>query len=91
MSEHRTVFRSAGMIAFFTFISRVAGFARDIIIARMFGTTMVAQAFVVAFRIPNTFRDLVGEGAASSAIIPIFSEYVASEKNRTSGGWSTSS
>ena len=63
------------MISLATFASRVLGFVRDIIIARLFGVYLYAQAFVVAFRIPNLFRDLVGEGAANAAIVPVLSEY----------------
>ena len=53
-----------------TFASRVLGFVRDILIARFFGTTIAAQAFVIAFMIPNLLRDLAAEGAVSAAIIP---------------------
>lgn len=63
-----------------TFISRVFGFIRDIIIAILFGTSGSAQAFVVAFRLPNTLRDFVGEGAARAAIIPVLSRYLESKK-----------
>lgn len=69
--------RSTGVIGLATALSRVLGFIRDIIFANFFGTSMIAQAFVVAFRIPNTLRDLVGEGAANSAIVPVLSEYRA--------------
>lgn len=69
--------RSTGIIGFATALSRVLGFIRDIVFANFFGTSMVAQAFVVAFRIPNTLRDLVGEGAMNSAIVPVLSEYKA--------------
>ena len=67
--------RSSGIIGVGTGLSRVLGFVRDIIFANFFGTSMVAQAFVVAFRIPNTLRDLAGEGAMNSAIVPVLSEY----------------
>jgi putative peptidoglycan lipid II flippase len=53
------------------------GFARDAVIARLFGVYIYAQAFVVAFRIPNLLRDLLAEGAANAAIVPVFSEYQA--------------
>lgn len=69
--------RSTGVIGFATALSRVLGFIRDIVFANFFGTSMIAQAFVVAFRIPNTLRDLVGEGAMNSAIVPVLSEYKA--------------
>lgn len=47
------------------------------VIARMFGVYLYAQAFVVAFKIPNLLRDLLGEGASNAAFVPVFSEYKA--------------
>ena len=79
VSTNKAVTKSAGLIAIATFCSRILGFIRDIIIAKFFGTAIYAQAFIVAFRIPNLFRDLVGEGAVNSTVVPIFSEYVARE------------
>lgn len=74
MSDHKKLFKSAGVVGFFTLLSRILGFIRDIIIANLFGTNMAAQAFVIAFRIPNMLRDFVGEGATNAAIIPVLSE-----------------
>lgn len=51
-------------------MSRLLGFVRDVLLARYFGTGAPAEAFVVAFRIPNLFRELVAEGAASAAFVP---------------------
>ncbi len=73
--SNRSVARSAGVISFAILCSRLLGFARDIVIARLFGVYIYAQAFVVAFRIPNLLRDLVGEGATNAALVPVFSEY----------------
>lgn len=67
--------KSAMVIGFATFCSRILGFIRDVLIARYFGTTMYAQAFVVAFRIPNLLRDMIAEGASNAAFVPVFSEY----------------
>lgn len=77
LHSNRAVARSAGVIGLATFISRLLGFARDIVIARLFGVYVYAQAFVIAFKIPNLFRDLVGEGATNAAFVPVFSEYAA--------------
>jgi putative peptidoglycan lipid II flippase len=66
--------RSAGVIGLFTAVSRVLGFARDVLMASWFGTGMAAEAFVVSFKLPNLFRDLVGEGAMNAAIVPVLSE-----------------
>lgn len=60
-----------------TALSRVLGFVRDLLVAQLFGTTAAAQAFVVAFRLPNLLRDLVAEGAITSAFVPVLSWYRA--------------
>ncbi|MDD3905922.1 MAG: murein biosynthesis integral membrane protein MurJ [Candidatus Omnitrophica bacterium] len=70
----KSLLRSTGVIGFATATSRVLGFIRDIVIAGFFGTAMFAQAFVIAFRIPNLLRDLVGEGATNSAFVPVLTD-----------------
>ena len=55
-------------------VSRLLGFIRDLVIAMQFGATAAADAFFVAFRIPNIQRKILGEGAVSAAFIPVFSE-----------------
>jgi putative peptidoglycan lipid II flippase len=77
MSNRKSIVRSASIIGFATLCSRILGFIRDVVIARLFGVYVYAQAFVIAFRIPNLFRDLVGEGATNAAFVPVFSEYNA--------------
>ena len=71
----KTLLKSTGIIGGATSISRVLGFIRDILIASKFGTGIFAQAFVVAFRLPNLLRDMVAEGATDAAIVPILTEY----------------
>ena len=66
--------RSAGIIGALTGVSRALGFIRDLVIAAAFGTGVAAEAFVVSFKIPNLLRDLVGEGAANSAFVPVLTE-----------------
>jgi putative peptidoglycan lipid II flippase len=58
-----------------TLVSRISGLARDIVLAYSFGATYAADAFYVAFRIPNFFRRIFGEGAFSQAFVPVLSEY----------------
>ena len=70
--EHTRVIRSAFLIGAFTLMSRALGLVRDFLTAGFFGTSLAMSAFVVAFRIPNLFRALFGEGALSSAFIPVF-------------------
>lgn len=58
-----------------TMISRVLGFVRDAIVARIFGAGVAMDAFVVAFRLPNLLRRIFAEGAFSQAFVPILAEY----------------
>lgn len=74
---NRQVARSAGLIGLATLASRILGFLRDVVIARLFGVYLYSQAFVIAFKLPNLLRDLVAEGAANAAVIPVLSEYQA--------------
>ncbi|MFC1704297.1 murein biosynthesis integral membrane protein MurJ [Candidatus Omnitrophota bacterium] len=76
------ILRSASVIGFFTLLSRILGFIRDIVIAKFFGATLVAEAFFVAFRIPNLLRNLIGEGSVNAAIVPVLSDYAQKEKKK---------
>jgi putative peptidoglycan lipid II flippase len=71
------VVRALGGIASATLVSRLLGFVRDMVVARAFGAGPVTDAFFVAFRIPNILRRLLAEGALSTAMIPVFTEYMA--------------
>jgi putative peptidoglycan lipid II flippase len=73
--ENHSVMKAAGMIGVATFSSRVLGFIRDMIWAGLFGATPAADAFFVAYRIPNLLRELFAEGSMSAAFIPVFTEY----------------
>jgi putative peptidoglycan lipid II flippase len=81
VTEPRTVERQVlgalGSISAATLASRVLGFVRDMVVARAFGAGPVTDAFFVAFRIPNILRRLLAEGALSTAIVPVFTEYAA--------------
>lgn len=68
------LYRSFATVGGLTLLSRVLGFVRDILIAATLGSGWVADAFVVAFRFPNLFRRLFGEGAFNSAFVPIFAK-----------------
>jgi putative peptidoglycan lipid II flippase len=78
-SEQRSVTAAAKLLAALTLASRVAGLARDIVISSVFGSSMGADAFFVAFRIPNLFRRIVGEGATSAAFVPVFTHHLVRE------------
>jgi putative peptidoglycan lipid II flippase len=62
-----------------TLVSRILGFVRDAVIARMFGAGLASDAFFVAFRIPNLLRRLFAEGAFSQAFVPILAQYRSSQ------------
>lgn len=68
----RRVVRSASAITPLTLLSRLSGYARDKAFAHVLGASARMDAFLVAFRIPNMLRDIVGEGAMSSAFIPVY-------------------
>jgi putative peptidoglycan lipid II flippase len=77
VSENRRVVKAAGVVGAATLLSRIFGFARDVVIAYFFGAGLSSDAFFVAFRIPNLLRRLFAEGSLSIAFIPVFSEYLA--------------
>ena len=74
--------RSASTITPLTLLSRVTGYVRDKAVAVTLGAGLRTDAFVVAFRIPNMLREIVGEGAMSSAVIPVYAEVAATCRRR---------
>ena len=68
------IVRSASVITPLTLVSRVTGYVRDKVIAVLLGASAKSDAFFVALRIPNMLREIVGEGAMSSAFIPVYAE-----------------
>lgn len=66
--------KAIGTIGGLTMVSRVFGFAREMMMSRIMGASGAADAFLVAFRLPNTFRRLFGEGAFSAGFVPLFSQ-----------------
>ena len=72
--------KSTGTFGFYTIISRILGYLRDILIAIFLGTSLVADAFFVAFRIPNTFRRLFAEGTFNAAFVPSYTSELTKSK-----------
>ena len=72
--------KATGTIGGLTMVSRIAGFAREMLMSRIMGATAAADAFFVAFRLPNTFRRLFGEGAFSAGFVPLFSQRLHGEE-----------
>ena len=73
---------STSTFSFFTLISRVLGYIRDILIAIFLGTSLFADAFFVAFRLPNTFRRLFAEGTFNAAFIPSYAGELVKNKEK---------
>jgi len=80
--ENHRISRAAGLIGGATFASRILGFIRDITLANLFGANTSADAFYIAYRIPNLLRELFAEGSMSSAFIPVFTEYHATRSKQ---------
>jgi putative peptidoglycan lipid II flippase len=78
-SSPMKLYRSFATVGGLTMVSRVFGFLRDILIAATLGTGPVADAFFVAFRFPNLFRRLFGEGAFNAAFVPLFAKKLEGE------------
>lgn len=74
-----SLIKKASTVGGFTMISRVLGFGRDVLIAALLGTGPIAESFVIAFRIPNLFRRLFGEGAFNAAFVPMFAKKLEGE------------
>ena len=74
--------KSTGTFGFFTIISRLLGYLRDILIAMFLGTGLLADAFFVAFRVPNTFRRLFAEGTFNAAFVPSYASELKKGKKK---------
>jgi putative peptidoglycan lipid II flippase len=75
-SEKDRLGKAAGIVSFYTLLSRILGLVRDMVIARFFGAGMAADALFVALKIPNMLRRFTAEGSMTIAFIPVFTEYM---------------
>jgi putative peptidoglycan lipid II flippase len=85
LSAKGKIAKAAGVMSAATFISRILGYIKDMILARFFGATASADVFFVAFRIPNLLRELFAEGSISSAFIPVLTEYQTKQGKEEAG------
>src|SRR6266852_6203192 len=76
LTEKKQILKSASIISLVTIVSRVLGYVRDQRIAQLLGTSPSADAYVLAYRIPNLFRRLVAEGSMTASFIPVFTGYM---------------
>ncbi|MBC7505363.1 MAG: murein biosynthesis integral membrane protein MurJ [Sandarakinorhabdus sp.] len=77
--------KATATIGGLTLVSRIAGFIRDMLMARFVGAGMAADAFLIAFRLPNLFRALFAEGAFAAAFVPMFNRQVGADKGDMAG------
>ena len=75
--------KSTGTFGFYTIISRLLGYLRDVLIAIFLGTSFLADTFFVAFRIPNTFRRLFAEGTFNAAFVPSYNSQLVKSKSKS--------
>ena len=76
MTEKKQILKSASIISLVTIVSRVLGYVRDQRYTYLLGTSLAANSFVLAYRIPNLFRRLVAEGSMTASFIPVFTQYM---------------
>jgi putative peptidoglycan lipid II flippase len=76
LTDKKHILKSASIISLVTVVSRVLGYVRDQRITLLLGTTLSADAYVLAYRIPNLFRRLVAEGSMTASFIPVFTGYM---------------
>jgi putative peptidoglycan lipid II flippase len=76
VTHKRQILKSASIISIITVVSRILGYVRDQRLTLLLGTTGLADAFVLAYRIPNVFRRLIGEGSMTAAFIPVFTDHM---------------
>ncbi len=76
------LFKSTVVVSFFTLLSRITGFIRDVLVARFFGASLMTDAFYVAFKIPNFMRRIFAEGSFSLAFIPVLNDVKAKQNKQ---------
>src|SRR4030042_5100752 len=74
--KNSKVGKAAGVVGISTMLSRIFGLIRDIVVAAVFGAGWIYDAFLVAFRIPNLLRRIIGEGSLTVSFVPVFTEYL---------------
>ncbi len=77
LTDKKQILKSASIITLVTIVSRILGYVRDQRLTLLLGTSPLADAFVLAYRIPNLLRRLVGEGSMTASFIPVFTSYMA--------------
>ena len=76
VTHKKQILKSASIITIITVVSRILGYVRDQRLTLLLGTTGIADSFILAYRIPNILRRLVGEGSMTASFIPVFTDYM---------------
>ncbi|RLB07776.1 MAG: murein biosynthesis integral membrane protein MurJ [Deltaproteobacteria bacterium] len=79
LQENREIVRATGVVGSATFMSRILGLIRDMVISGYFGAGMATDAFFIAFTIPNLLRRLLGEGSLTVSFVPVYTEYLTNQ------------
>jgi len=87
--ERGLVIRAAGLLMIVQVLSRVLGYARDVVMVNIFGADFATDAWNAAFLIPDTLYQVLIGGAIGSALIPVFSSYI--NNDRAEEGWKANS
>jgi putative peptidoglycan lipid II flippase len=82
LTDKKQILKSASIITLVTIISRILGYVRDQRIVLLLGTSLAADSFVLAYRIPNLFRRLVGEGSMTASFIPVFTTWMREKSQK---------
>jgi putative peptidoglycan lipid II flippase len=82
LTEKKQILKSASIISLVTIASRILGYIRDQRIALLLGTSFAADAYVLAYRIPNLFRRMVAEGSMTASFVPVFTEYMREKSQK---------
>jgi len=82
VTHKRQILKSASIISIITVVSRILGYVRDQRLTLLLGTSGLADSFVLAYRIPNVLRRLVGEGSMTAAFIPVFTDYMRNRSKK---------
>jgi putative peptidoglycan lipid II flippase len=82
LTDKKHILKSASIISLVTIVSRVLGYVRDQRIAFLLGSTLSANSFILAYRIPNLFRRLVAEGSMTASFIPVFTTYMREKSEK---------
>ncbi len=90
LKHKRSFIKKVGIISIITMVSRILGLVRDLVRARLLGTSFYSDAFTLAFSLPNLFRRLTAEGVMINAFIPVFCRVQKEDGDRAALGFSAS-